>query len=423
MGDFIFKKQAQDSGTVLTFGIKWIAFGIAAGIVVGAVAALFARAIVWATAFRKANPQILYGLPLAGVFIVYYYRLLGAKEPKGTNRVITAIRSGERVPLVMTPLIIVASVITHLFGGSAGREGAALQVGGSMGNALGRLFRFPKEDRPILIMCGMSASFSALFGTPMAATILAMEISTVGFMYYSALVPCAVAALTARFVAEALGAEAETMVVQNMAKFSPVMGLRTMLFALFASLAAILFVVMMHAEKRLFAQYIKNPYLRALFGGLLIVMLTLLVGSQTYNGTGSDIIAKCVTDPEFRMPAYGFFLKIMFTAITLAVGFQGGEIVPSLFIGATFGNAFGPLFGMSGSLGAAIGMACVFSGVTNCPVASMLICFEMFGFDTAPYIMLSVAIAYIFSGNFGIYAAQKIHFDKYRAGISDISAH
>ena len=395
MGDFIFKKQAQDSGTVLTFGIKWIAFGIAAGIVVGAVAALFARAIVWATAFRKANPQILYGLPLAGVFIVYYYRLLGAKEPKGTNRVITAIRSGERVPLVMTPLIIVASVITHLFGGSAGREGAALQVGGSMGNALGRLFRFPKEDRPILIMCGMSASFSALFGTPMAATILAMEISTVGFM----------------------------MVVQNMAKFSPVMGLRTMLFALFASLAAILFVVMMHAEKRLFAQYIKNPYLRALFGGLLIVMLTLLVGSQTYNGTGSDIIAKCVTEPEFRMPAYGFFLKIMLTAITLAVGFQGGEIVPSLFIGATFGNAFGPLFGMSGSLGAAIGMACVFSGVTNCPVASMLICFEMFGFDTAPYIMLSVAIAYIFSGNFGIYAAQKIHFDKYRAGISDISAH
>lgn len=416
------KDTALTTGKRYLTTFKWIAFGILAGMFVGSVSAVFARLIVIATEFRKAHGIIIYFLPLAGLFIVFYYRALGAKKPKGTNLVITAIREGNNVPVRMAPLIIVSTVITHLFGGSAGREGAALQVGGSLGGALGRLFHFSEKDRRVVIMCGMSASFSALFGTPMAAAILALEISTVGIMYYSALVPCVAAAVTARFTAEAWGSHTSVMHIAEFEGVDPVNSSLTILFSIVAAFVAILFVFVMHRTKHLLSKYIENQYLRVIFGSVLIIGLTLLVGDQTYNGTGSDIIAKCVTDADFRMPYYGFLLKILFTAITLGVGFQGGEIVPSLFIGASFGNAFGPIFGLSPSLGAAIGMACIFCGVTNCPIASMLICFEMFGFEGGIYYIIAVAISYVFSGYSGIYNAQKVRYGKYNPGRVDKNA-
>ncbi len=404
--------------------LKWMFFGAFCGVIVGAVAALFARAIGYATAFRVAHPYILFGLPLAGIFIIYYYHLLGTNSPKGTNLVLDAIHNGQRVPLRMTPLIIVSTVVTHLFGGSAGREGAALQVGGSLGNALGRFVHFSDEDRRRTIMCGMSASFSALFGTPMAASVMAIEMSTVGIMYYSAFMPCVVAALTAHIVAGFINPGGEAvMTVTDVAPFTAVTGGYTIVFAILCALVAVLFCAVLHSSKHFAQKMIKNPYLRAAVSGVLVIILTLIVGSQTYNGAGSDIIAACTTDSAFKIVPYAFLLKMLFTAVTLSGGFQGGEIVPTLFVGTTYGHAVASIFGMSPMMGAALGATLVFCGVTNCPIASILIGFEMFGFDMSSYILLGVAITYLFSGNYGLYASQKIRYSKYDPERIDSFAH
>ncbi|WP_242839290.1 chloride channel protein [Oribacterium sp. P6A1] len=403
---------------------KWMFFGVVSGVIVGTVSSYFAKAITMAAAFRASHPFILFLLPLAGVFIVYFYTLLGARTPKGTNLVLEAIHNGQRVPLRMTPLIIVSTVVTHLFGGSAGREGAALQVGGSLGNALGRILRFSENDRRRTIMCGMSASFSALFGTPLAATIMPIEVSTVGIMYYSALAPCAIAALTAHFVAEKINPGAEAvMTLSGVTEFTLKSCLSTILFAVLCSLVAILFCSALHETKKLAKTAVKNSYLRAVICGAVVIGLTLMVGSQTYNGAGSDIIASCIKDPGFQIVPYAFLLKIVFTAVTLSGGFQGGEIVPSLFIGATFGHAVAGICNISPVMGAALGAVFVFCGVTNCPMASILIGFELFGFEMSSYVLLGVAVTYLFSGNYSLYGSQKIRFNKYEPEVIDKNAH
>ena len=404
--------------------IKWMLFGGTAGVIVGSVSACFARAIAMATDFRLTHPYILFLLPLAGVFIVYFYTILGARTPKGTNLVLEAIHNGQRVPFRMTPLIIVSTVVTHLFGGSAGREGAALQVGGSLGNALGRILGFSEKDRRRTIMCGMSASFSALFGTPLAATIMPIEVSTIGIMYYSALAPCAIAALTAHIIAEMINPGAESvMILSGVIPFSLKTGGFTILFAILCSLVAILFCSTLHETKRIARTAIKNIYLRAVVCGAIVIGMTLMVGSQTYNGAGGDIIAACINDPKVHVAAYAFLLKILFTAVTLSGGFQGGEIVPSLFIGSTFGYVIAGFCQISPMMGAALGAVFVFCGVTNCPVTSILIGFELFGFEMSSYLLLGVAVTYLFSGNFSLYGSQKIRFNKYEPEVIDRNAH
>ncbi len=404
--------------------LKWMFFGALCGVVVGSVSSLFAKAISIVTSFRTIHPYIIFGLPLAGIFIVYYYHALGTNSPKGTNLVLDAIHNGQKVPLRMTPLIIVSTVVTHLFGGSVGREGAALQVGGSLGNALGRLVHFSEMDRRRTIMCGMSASFSALFGTPMAASVMAIEMSTVGIMYYSAFMPCVVAALTAHIVAGFINPGGEAvMTVTDITPFTAVTGGYTIVFALLCSLVAVLFCALLHSSKHLAQKTIKNPYMRAAVCGVIVIILTLMVGSQTYNGAGSDIIAACTTDSAFQIVPYAFLLKMLFTAVTLSGGFQGGEIVPTLFVGTTYGHAIASIFGFSPMMGSALGATLVFCGVTNCPIASILIGFEMFGFNMSSYILLGVAITYLFSGNYGLYASQKIRYSKYDPERIDSFAH
>ena len=404
-------------------GIKWILFGGLCGLIIGAVAALFAQGIVLATAFRTAHGKIILLLPIAGLLIVLYYRTLGAKQPKGTNLVLSAIREGEEVPLRMAPLIILSTVVTHLFGGSVGREGAALQVGGSLGAGLGKLFRFREDERRRVIMCGMSAAFSALFGTPLAAAVLSMEISTVGIMYYAALVPCVVSALTAHLVAEYLGVSESILILKEVVEFTPKTAGITLVFAALCAMVSVLFCTVMHRTKHLMASRIPNPYVRVFVSGVVVVILTALVGSQTYNGTGAAVIDACINDPAFQISSAAFLLKILFTAVTLSGGFQGGEIVPSLFIGATFGHAFALLIGGDPALFSAIGMACVFCGVTNCPIAALLISCEMFGFGGSSFYLMAIAITYLFSGNYGIYSAQRILHSKFEPGKIDSFTH
>ena len=420
-----FKRQPwySDHLEKLKVSFKWIGFGLLTGIIVGFCASIFAKLIVAVTALRLAHTWILYFLPLAGIPIVWLYHKAGSAGVGGTNMVLSAIREEKQVPGLLAPLIFISTVLTHMFGGSAGREGAALQMGGSMGNMLGQIFRFGKNDRRRVTMCGMSAAFSALFGTPLAAAVMPMEISTVGIIYYSALVPCAIASLTAHQIAKWMGLESEAMLLSSVPAFTPLRGLFFALFAVLCALVSILFCTSMHKTEHLLSKHVKNDYVKIVSGGILIILLTILVGDQTYNGAGSGILASCVLDPQFKACWYMFLLKILFTVVTLSAEYKGGEIVPSLFIGATFGNFFGNLPGQDPALCAAVGMACVFCGVTNCPLAALLISFELFGFEAMPYLLLAVSLTYLFSGNYGIYTGQTIRYSKFTPGRIDAKTH
>ena len=409
--------------TSLRASAKWIFFGILCGAVVGTIASIFAIAIRTGTQIRAAFPPLLFGLPAAGLVIVYAYHKLGFEKDGGTNTILEAIREGEQVPLQMAPLIFIGTVLTHMFGGSAGREGAALQIGGSIGNGLGRFLHFQEADTKRVIMCGMSAAFAALFGTPLAAAILPIEISTVGIMYYSSLVPCVLSSLVAFYIAGSFGLSGEAYPLGEVLPMHLPDALLTVVLSILCALAAILFCAMMDKVSGLLRRFLKNDYIRAAAGGLIVVLMTVAVGSQTYNGAGADIIELCFENDPSKVFLLAFLLKMLFTAVTLGSGYKGGEIVPSLFIGATLGLKFGVLTGLPPALCAALGMGSLFCGVTNCPVASLLICFEMFGFDAMPYFLLAISFTYLFSGNFGLYHGQVIRYSKYEPGKVNARAH
>lgn len=390
---------------------KWIIFSVISGIVVGSVGTLFHFSMSFVTLLRAKNPWLIFLLPIGGLMIVGLYRLSHNEKDSGTNLVLSAIQSGDNIPLRMAPLIFISTLITHLFGGSAGREGAALQLGGSIGNGLGKLFGFDEKDKHIMIMCGMSAAFSALFGTPMAAAIFSMEVVSVGIMHYSALVPCVIASLIAHGIASSLGVPAEHFSVGSLPEFTVGSAVFISVFAVLCAFVSIAFCVLLHQTEFLYKKLFKNPYLRAAAGGCIVIVLTLLVGSQTYNGAGMDMVARFLKGDV--IPA-AFLLKMIFTALTIGAGFKGGEIVPTFFTGAAFGCLFGTLTGFSPSLCAAVGMSAVFCGVTNCPITSLLISFELFGFDGMPYFLLAVSLSYMLSGYYGLYHSQKIMYSKYR---------
>lgn len=400
-------QSAKSAGT----SIKWVIFALITGLVVGSIATSFHFAISIATMVREKNPWILFLLPIGGLIIVRCYRMVKDDKELSTNSVLSAIHSNEKLPLKMAPLIYISTVITHLFGGSAGREGAALQLGGSIGNGLGQLFHFDDNDKHIMIMCGMSAAFSALFGTPMAAAIFSMEVISVGIMQYSALVPCVIASLSAFSVAQAFGVSQELFLVERVPNLTIFSAGKVTILAVLCAVISIAFCVLLHQTEHLYKKLFKNPYLRIVVGGCLIIVLTLLVGDQTYNGSGMDIIEACV---EGTMIPEAFLLKMIFTALTIGAGYKGGEIVPSFFIGAAFGSLFGNLIGFSPSLCAAVGMTSLFCGVTNCPITSLLISFELFGYEGMPYYLLAVAFSYMLSGYYGLYSSQRIMYSKYR---------
>ncbi len=399
---------------------KWLIFSILSGIIIGGIGTLFYFCMAYATDTRSDYPWLIFFLPIAGIFIVGAYRIMHNEKDTGTNLVLSAIHSGESIPLKMAPLIFISTVLTHLFGGSAGREGAALQLGGSIGNSLGRVFHFDEKDQHIMIMCGMSAAFSALFGTPMAAAVFSMEVVSVGIMHYSALVPCVVSSLIAHGIATYFGIVPEHFVIEALPTFSIKSAVMIAILAILCAVVSILFCVALHTFEKLYKHFFLNPYLRVCVGGILIILLTLLVENQDYNGAGMFIIERCF---EGNCVPYAFLLKIVFTALTLGAGYKGGEIVPSFFIGATFGFTFGNLLGFSPDLCTAVAMGAVFCGVTNCPISSLLICFELFGFQAMPYFLISIAFSYMLSGYYGLYRSQKIVYSKYKTEFINRQTH
>lgn len=401
--------------------IKWVIFSILSGIVVGAVGTLFYLCMSVVTLMRAKNPWLIWLLPIGGLIIVGAYRLLHDEKDTGTNLVLSAIHSGDELPLRMAPLIFISTLITHLFGGSAGREGAALQLGGSIGNGIGRLFRFDEKDKHIMIMCGMSAAFSALFGTPMAAAIFSMEVVSVGIMHYAALVPCVIASLIAHAIATSFGVTAEVFPLGKVPAFTVSSAVKISLLAILCALVSVLFCILLHQSEYLYKKFLKNPYARIFAGGCIVIVLTLLVGDQTYNGAGMNVIERCMKDGTTAPET--FFLKMLFTAATLGAGYKGGEIVPSFFTGAAFGCLFGNLTGFHPSLCTAVGMSAVFCGVTNCPITSLLISFELFGYEGMPYFLLAIAFSYMLSGYYGLYHSQKIIYSKYKTNYINKKTH
>ena len=391
---------------------KWMLYSCLIGVIVGLVAVAFHLGIDWAAALRGEHPYIIFLLPLGGVAIILLYRVCGMEKDRGTNLVLVAVRDAERLKLRTAPLIFLSTILTHLVGGSAGREGAALQLGGSLSAYIGRKLRLDEKDERIVVMCGMAAAFSALFGTPLTAAIFAMEVVTVGRMYYAAIVPCLLSSCTAVLVAQALGLHLEVgYLVFDAIHLAPLPILQTAVMGVLCAVLSIFFCKAMHTAPRLYAKYLPDPVLRAAAGGGLVLGLTLLVGSQTYNGAGDLVIRRLLagdTIPE------AFLLKMLFTALTLGAGFRGGEIVPVLFTGCAFGTFVGPVLGLPHGFSGALGMAAVFCGATNCPMSSILLAYELFGGKGLPLYALCCGVSYMLSGYHGLYSEQKIIYSKFR---------
>lgn len=402
---------------LLFFGsrfLRYLIYSVVTGIIVGLVGSAFHHCMSAATMLRQTYTWLIYLLPAGGLLIIGNNYLLRDKSPQGTSLVLNAIHNQENVPIKTAPLIFIDTVLTHLFGGSAGREGAALQLGGSLGGFIATCSRADKTNRKILILCGMSAAFSALFGTPIAASVFVLEVVNVGVLYYTALVPCVLSAVIAFLVARALNVAPEVFSLSGVPELSALVSGKVIIFAFLCALVSILFCKLLQLAKHTLTKYFRNPFLRIFAGGLIVVALTLLIQSRDYLGTGMSVIGRCINDGYVPV-APAFLLKIVFTAITLGAGFCGGEIVPSFFIGAAFGATVGGLFGFEPSFAAAVGMLCVFCGVTNCPIASLLIGFELFGYSGAILFFIAIAVSYLASGSVSLYSTQKIADPKFGA--------
>ncbi len=403
------KEQLKKAGFDFLHFLKNLGLALVIGAGVGAYACIFALLIDWATGFRNDHSWLIFLLPVGGLAIVGFYHLLGVKEPGGTNRVLKSISSNEELPLKMTPLITVSTAITHLLGGSAGREGAALQIGGSLGSSLARLIKADKKEVIILTMCGMSAAFSAMFGTPLTATIFAMEVVSIGILHYSAIVPCAVASLTAGFMAKLIGYVPENYPLVEFPDFTWLYGIKAVGLGLACAVISVVFIFILHKSEYYYKKFFKNPYIRTIVGGLLVMGITLLLGTRNFNGAGVPVIFEAIRG---NAEWYTFLLKMILTALTLGACYKGGEIIPTIFVGAAFGCVFSPLIGIPAAVGAAMGVCGVFCGVTNCPIASIALSFELFGLGGLPFMLIVAAVSYRLSGYYGIYTGQKIMYSK-----------
>lgn len=373
--------------------------------VCGGVGTAFYHAVALATRLRKAHPWLLYLLPVAGLLTAYLYALLKMEKDPGTDAVLRATKEHESVPARLAALIFSGTFLTHLCGGSAGREGAALQIGGGLGTAISRLLKLSDGETRLVTMCGMSAVFAAVFGTPLTAAVFSIEVASVGMISSTAVLPCVLSSMTASYIARLLGAEAEAYVLQGV----PALSLQSLWPGLVCALVSILFCEVMHTSHKLFGKFFPNRYLRVAVGAALVMGISLLLGTSRYNGAGSDVITGAI---EGEALPWDGIIKLLLTAITMGCGMKGGEIVPSFFVGSTMGCLLGPLVGLSPSFGAGLCMVGLFCGVVNCPIASVLLSMELFGGAGLPFFALAAAVSFACSGRHSLYSAQSFVFDK-----------
>lgn len=409
-GDFGMVETVKKGGAEVLLLLRHGVWAVLVGAVVGAAISLFVHLVGWVTAFRTGRGWVLFLLPVVGAVIPLLYKGLGILEDRGTNLVLLAVRSPEKPTLRGGAAVFLATVLTHLVGGSSGRTGASLQIGGSLAAAIAPRLSGDEAEHHLLMMCGMSGAFSALFGTPLAATVFAMEVVSVGVLYYSSLVPCTLAALTAKGVAGLLGVLPTVFPTPVL----PGEGVVTILGALclggLCGGVSILYCGGVHGVGVLFRKWFKNPSLGGGVGGALVLLLLLLFGND-YGGSGAPVVARALLGEALPL---AFLLKFAVTALTLGSGFKGGEIYPALFIGATFGCVVGPFLGLPAGFGAALGMVGLFCGVTNCPLTALLLGFEFFGGGGMGLLLCGVGVSYALSGYWGLYSAQRIVYGKNR---------
>ena len=395
------REHIQTYQNTLVLGLIALPLGLA----IGAIDALFGRILLALTAFRTEHTYYLLPfLGFVGVVIVWCYQKVGGTSSKGMTLLFEAGHGvTQDIPLRLIPLVMVSTWLTHLFGGSAGREGVAVQIGGALAHGVGKRLPIPNAGRQLLI-AGMAAGFAGLFRTPIAATFFALEVLTAGALEYSALFPTLVASFTASACSGLLGLEKFTVALRDQVPFSaPLVG-KLLLFGLLFGMVGGLFAWMLHKLKALFAQHLPNPLLRIFLFGAIVSGFSLLCWEGRYSGLGTNLIAMSFDSGIF---SWDFALKFVFTVVTLAAGFQGGEVTPLFSIGASLGVLLGTSFGLPTAFVAALGYAAVFGSASNTLLAPMLIGGEVFGFSYLPYFFVVCAIAYLCNGSNSIYPLQK----------------
>ena len=382
---------------------KWGLLGIVMGALGGLMGAGFHHALHFVTHLRSENTWLIFLLPMGGLLTVGLYKLFRLQANRGTNEIIDAALDGHHLNPLIAPGIFLATSMTHLFGGSAGREGAALQLGGSTASLLGRILRLKEDDRKVLIMAGMSAVFAGLFGTPLTACLFTMVFESVGTIFSPALLPCYLAAYLASRISACLGVHAEVFPLNTAFSLTLSNCWRFAVLAIAISLLGIAMCWVFHKAEHTAHKLFPNRWLRITVGGAVVVGMTLLVGDHRFNGAGMDMALQAVAG---QADWYSFLLKMLFTAVTLAAGFKGGEIVPTFCIGATFGCLLGGLLGLDPGFAAALGLVGLFCCATNSPLASIVLSIEMFGGTNIYLFSLICVICALLSGRGGLYASQ-----------------
>ncbi|WP_454719824.1 MULTISPECIES: voltage-gated chloride channel family protein [Cupriavidus] len=385
---------------------RWLVLASLAGVLAGTGSAALLAALDWATATRGSHPWLLWLLPLAGLAVGLVYHYLGQSVEGGNNLLIDEIHDPRRiVPKRMAPLILVGTVATHLFGGSAGREGTAVQMGGSFADYLTRLFRLGAQARRILLMAGISAGFASVFGTPLAGAVFGLEVLAIGRLRYDAILPCFVAAIVGDLIPPLLGVHHTVYSVPFVPHAGPLTLGAMVLAGIVFGLAGMTFAEATHRLSRALKRRIAFGPLRPFLGGAVVAAAAMLIGTDKYLGLGIPTIVAAFQGP---LPAYDFAGKMAFTVATLASGFKGGEVTPLFYIGATLGNALAHVLPLPVPLLAGAGFVAVFAGAANTPIASTIMAMELFGPEVGVFAGIACVVSYLFSGHTGIYHAQRV---------------
>ena len=406
-----FNEFQRAAKAAIRVALQWFFLAIPTGLICGLVGTLFHLSVERVTELRADQPGLLFLLPAAGLLITALYKATKC-EGVGTNNVIRAVQSGEPVSILLVPAIFLGTVLTHLCGGSAGREGAALQMGGSIGWNVGTLLHLKDHDRRTATISGMAAFFSALFGTPLTAALFAMMVEDVGLTFTSAFVPAFTSALIAYGCSLAFGI-APTHFAITAPELTVWSAFLVILLGFACAAVSRLFCGLLHFMEHKVPQLLPNPWLRVFVGGVAVIAFSYLFGVGRYNGAGMGVITAAVEQGE-ALP-WDFLCKIFLTALTLSCGFKGGEVVPSFFVGATFGCVFGPLLGLPAGFAAAVGLVSIFCGATNALIPSILMGFELFSGAGLELIALGCGICYMLSGHHGLYSSQTFVTNKLRS--------
>ncbi len=360
---------------VLLF-LKWVLLSVLMGVIGGLLSALFHYALHFVTELRETQNWLIFLLPIGGLATVGIYKLSKLSANQTTDEIVECSKNGKPISPLIAPVIFLTTTITHLLGGSAGREGAALQMGSSVASLLNKVVRLKDKERALIIMTGMSAAFAGLFGTPLTACLFTLEIASQGMFFFQALLPCFISAFVASKVSSAFGVYADTAIQRDVISLTSGNILKLIALIILIFVLGIVVRYMFRKAPYFMQLWIKSPWLRIVIGATVVVIMTLFVGNQNYNGAGMSLALQAI---DGKVDWYSFLLKMLFTAVTLGVGFKGGEIVPTFCIGATFGCFIGGVLGLNPGFAAALGLALLFCCVTKSPLASVALSLELFG--------------------------------------------